>query len=94
MIMMRTVAFLVILPGLFFGQQGQDSFIQEYKIGPKDLLEIKVQEVPELASVSVRVSEDGSTTPSLSGNIAQAGGLTESGKYSGYHDQTDAKGRQ
>lgn len=63
--------FIVISAGLGLvqAQQVQDSFIKEYKFGPKDLLEIKVQEVPELANLSVRVSEDGSITLPLVGNL-------------------------
>lgn len=65
---------LFLLFGLFgalWGQQG-DSFIREYKIGPQDLLEIKVQDVPELAAVSVRVSEDGTITLPLAGTVKVA----------------------
>ena len=59
--------------GLISADRSQDGFIREYRIGPKDLLEIKVQEVPELAGLGVRVSEDGSITLPLAGNIALAG---------------------
>jgi polysaccharide biosynthesis/export protein len=48
---------------------GQEKIIKEYKIGPKDLLEVKVLEVPELSGLSVRVSEDGSITLPLIGNL-------------------------
>lgn len=67
------IVFMLVLAGVLLGQQTQDSFIREYKIGPKDLLEIKVQEVPELASLSVRVSEDGSITLPLAGSIKIVG---------------------
>jgi protein involved in polysaccharide export with SLBB domain len=40
---------------------GRDYFIREYVIGPRDLLEIKVFELPEFDH-TVRVSEDGSIT--------------------------------
>ncbi|HAV41763.1 MAG TPA: hypothetical protein DCW97_05065 [Acidobacteria bacterium] len=54
---------------------GRDYFIREYIIGPRDLLEIKVFELPEFDH-TVRVSEDGSITLPLIGNI-QIGGLTK-----------------
>ena len=54
---------------------GRDYFIREYVIGPRDLLEIKVFELPEFDQ-TVRVSEDGSITLPLIGNI-QIGGLTK-----------------
>jgi polysaccharide biosynthesis/export protein len=44
-----------------YGQEEAESFIKEYKIGAKDLLEIKVFELPEL-NQTVRVSEDGTIT--------------------------------
>lgn len=43
-----------------------------YRIGPKDLLDIKVYEAPEL-NQTVRVSEDGSITLSLLGRVDVAG---------------------
>ena len=70
----RTALMLMILSaGLISADLPQDGFIREYRIGPKDLLEIKVQEVPELSSLGVRVSEDGSITLPLAGNIGLAG---------------------
>ncbi|MBP6059719.1 MAG: polysaccharide biosynthesis/export family protein [Candidatus Saccharicenans sp.] len=54
---------------------GRDYFIREYVIGPRDLLEIKVFELPEFDH-TVRVSEDGSITLPLLGNV-QVGGLTK-----------------
>lgn len=54
---------------------GRDYFIREYVIGPRDLLEIKVFELPEFDH-TVRVSEDGSITLPLVGNV-QIGGLTK-----------------
>ena len=56
-------------------QDGKEVFIREYKIGAKDLLEIKVVEVPEL-NLTVRVSEDGSITLPLVGRV-EIGGLTK-----------------
>lgn len=76
----------LLLPGLSQNQEIQtdsqktqvaarDYFIREYAIGPRDLLEIKVFELPEFDH-TVRVSEDGSITLPLIGNI-QVGGLTK-----------------
>jgi polysaccharide biosynthesis/export protein len=45
---------------------------QDYRIGAKDLLEIKVFELPEL-NQTVRVSEDGSITLTLLGRVEAAG---------------------
>jgi len=56
-------------------QTTQDAFIREYKIGPRDLLEIKVVELPEL-NLTVRVSEDGSITLPLLGRV-ELGGLAK-----------------
>ena len=64
---------MILSAGLVSADRPQDGFIREYRIGPKDLLEIKVQEVPELAGLGVRVSENGSITLPLAGNIALAG---------------------
>ncbi len=55
----------------------REIFIREYIIGPQDLLEIKVFELPEL-NQTVRVSEDGSITLPLLGSV-QVGGLTKDG---------------
>jgi len=46
--------------------------VNDYRIGPKDLLEITVFELPEL-NQTVRVSEDGSITLSLLGKVEVAG---------------------
>jgi len=53
-------------------QQQNAAFAIEYKIGAKDLLEIKVFELPDL-NQTVRVSEDGSITLPLLGKVAIAG---------------------
>jgi polysaccharide export outer membrane protein len=42
----------------------------EYKIGPKDLLEISVLGVPEMSKLVVRVSEEGRITLPLLGEVA------------------------
>jgi len=44
-----------------------------YRIGPKDLVQIQVFEVPELSSVERRVSEEGTVNLPLIGDIAAAG---------------------
>jgi polysaccharide export outer membrane protein len=48
----------------------------EYKIGPKDLLEISVLGVPEISKIVVRVSEEGRITLPLLGEAA-VGNLTK-----------------
>jgi len=48
--------------------QEQEGFVKEYRIGPKDLLEITVFELPEL-NQTVRVSEDGSISLPLLGKV-------------------------
>jgi len=53
-------------------QAGQDLFVKEYIIGPRDLLEIKVFELPEL-NQTVRVSEDGSITIPLLNKVIVGG---------------------
>ncbi|MGZ7065849.1 MAG: polysaccharide biosynthesis/export family protein [Candidatus Aminicenantales bacterium] len=58
-------------------QAAKDIFVKAYRIGPGDLLEIKVFEVEQLNQV-VRVSEDGSITLPLLGRI-EIEGLTQSG---------------
>ena len=55
-------------------QEETVSFANEYKIGPKDLLEITVFELPEL-NQTVRVSEDGTITLPLLGPV-KIDGLT------------------
>ena len=54
---------------------GQD-VSAEYKIGPKDLLEISVLGVPEISKLVVRVSEDGRITLPLLGEVG-VGDLTK-----------------
>jgi polysaccharide export outer membrane protein len=57
------------------GQEAKDIFVKAYKIGPGDLLEIKVFELEQLSQV-VRVSEDGSITLPLLGRV-EVEGLTQ-----------------
>lgn len=55
------------------GQQDAPSLqVNDYRIGPKDLLQVTVFELPEL-SQTVRVSEDGSITLSLLGRVDVSG---------------------
>ncbi len=65
----------LLIPALLTGQAITDSDIS-YKIGPGDLIEIKVFDVPEL-NITVRVSGNGLITLPLIGNIT-AEGLTRS----------------
>jgi len=58
-------------------QEARDTFVRAYRIGPGDLLEIKVFEVDQL-SQTVRVSEDGSITLPLLGSVPVEG-LTQDG---------------
>jgi len=58
-------------------QEANDVFVRAYRIGPGDLLELKVFQVEEL-SQTVRVSEDGSITLPLLGRVLVEG-LTQEG---------------
>lgn len=58
-------------------QEARDVFVRAYRVGPGDLLELKVFEVKELDQV-VRVSEDGSITLPLLGRVVVEG-LTQEG---------------
>jgi len=53
-------------------QEQQNLAVNDYKIGTKDLLEIKVFELPEL-NQTVRVAEDGSVSLSLLGKVDVVG---------------------
>ncbi len=79
---MRKDNFIVLILVLFllqffslYGQVNQEVSINEYVIGPMDLLEITVFELPEL-NQTVRVSEDGSITIPLLGRV-MIGGSTK-----------------
>lgn len=58
-------------------QEARDLFVRAYRIGPGDLLELRVFEVDQL-SQTVRVSEDGSITLPLVGRVVVQG-LTQEG---------------
>ena len=65
--------FCLVFPPDNFAQQETESLpVLDYRIGAKDLLEIRVFELPEL-NQTVRVSEDGSITMSLLGRVEVAG---------------------
>jgi len=67
------VFIFVILPVAIPALQEQQNLpVNDYKIGTKDLLEIKVFELPEL-NQTVRVAEDGSVSLSLLGKVDVAG---------------------
>ena len=63
-IVLWAVSLLAVLVPLF----PQDKFVSEYRIGPKDLIEISVFGVQEL-NRTIRVSEDGKITLPLLGEI-------------------------
>ncbi len=74
---MKRMACLFLLVGLcapafISGQEVVSLQVNDYRIGPKDLLEITVYELPEL-NQTVRVSEDGSITLTLLGKVEVAG---------------------
>lgn len=69
------VAVLALAAGLAAPASAQDAGT-EYKIGPKDLLEISVLGVPEINKLVVRVSEEGRITLPLLGEVA-VGDLTK-----------------
>ncbi len=65
----------VAVPSALFSQEQEGAPAGgDYRIGTKDLLEIRVFELPELTQ-TVRVAEDGSVTLSLLGRV-EVGGLT------------------
>lgn len=68
LIVMTALAALALLSA----QEPQALQVNDYRIGPKDLLEITVFELPEL-NQTVRVSEDGSITLSLLGKVDVSG---------------------
>jgi polysaccharide export outer membrane protein len=75
--MMRCLLSVLVLammaaPSVYPSQETQSLQVNDYRVGPKDLLEITVFELPEL-SQTVRISEDGSITLSLLGKVAVSG---------------------
>lgn len=74
-LILLALGFLLVVPAALRAQEEAVSFVKEYKIGPKDLLEITVFELPEL-NQTVRVSEDGTITLPLLGPV-KIDGLTK-----------------
>ena len=70
-------------------QDAKEAFVRAYRIGPGDLLEIRVFEVKELDQV-VRVSEDGSITLPLLGRVVVEG-MTQEGVTKKLTDLLSAK---
>jgi polysaccharide export outer membrane protein len=70
-------------------QEARDIFVRAYRVGPGDLLELKVFQVDEL-SQTVRVSEDGSITLPLVGRV-MVEGLTQEGVVKKLTDLLSAK---
>lgn len=75
-LILLTAAALVAGAFILYGQQAETPPlpVNDYRIGPKDLLEITVFGLPEL-NQTVRVAEDGSITMSIIGKI-EVEGLT------------------
>jgi polysaccharide biosynthesis/export protein len=67
-------ALFLFLPRTADAQESMNTQTVDYKIGAKDLLEVKVFELPEL-NQTVRVAEDGSVSLSLLGKV-EVKGLT------------------
>lgn len=67
-------AFALLLPAAGLAQGTVRN--PAYRIGPKDLVQVQVFEVPELTSVERRVSEDGAVNLPLLGDVP-ASGLTQ-----------------
>lgn len=70
-------------------QDARDAFVRAYRIGPGDLIEIKVFEVDEL-NQTVRVSEDGAITLPLLGRVP-IGGMTQESAVQKLTDLLQAK---
>lgn len=66
---------LLLILSPIYAQDNPGGMVDEYQIGPRDLLEIKVFELPDL-NQTVRVSEDGSITLPLLQKV-YAEGLTK-----------------
>ena len=66
------LACAINVPGQSAVQQTQSLTVNDYRIGPKDLLEIAVFGLPEL-SHTARVAEDGSINMALLGRVEVAG---------------------
>jgi len=71
-ITLAAIFLAVFTPWVYPLQDTRAVTVNNYRIGPKDLLEITVFELPEL-NQTVRVSEDGSITLSLLGKVEVSG---------------------
>ena len=67
-----TVIFVIFSCPILYSQQDKESIVKGYRIGPKDLLEIAVYDLPEL-NQTVRVSDDGTISLPLVGKVAIEG---------------------
>src|SRR4030067_12103 len=74
-LILLALGFGLVIPAALHAQEEAVSFVKEYKIGPKDLLEITVFDLPGLDQ-TVRVSEDGTITLPLLGAV-KIDGLTK-----------------
>jgi polysaccharide export outer membrane protein len=72
LLLLATYIGLFALAAAFAQQEAPPLQVNDYRIGPKDLLEITVFGLPELTQ-TVRVAEDGSITMSLLGKVEVAG---------------------
>jgi polysaccharide export outer membrane protein len=75
-IIFAVLGILFVFPVLYAQQEARDIFIREYLLGPRDLLQITVQDMPEFSKIEVRVSEDGSITLPLLQRV-MVGGLNK-----------------
>lgn len=75
-IIFAVLGILFVFPMLYAQQEARDIFVREYLLGPQDLLQITVQDMPEFNKIEVRVSEDGSITLPLLQRVL-VGGLNK-----------------
>jgi polysaccharide export outer membrane protein len=71
------LAVLALILAQVLGLAREQEFSSEYKIGPKDLLEVTALNVQEINKLSVRVSEDGKITLPFLGEV-EVNNLTKS----------------
>jgi len=74
-LILLALGFGLVVPEALHAQEELVAFVKDYRIGPKDLLEITVFDRPEL-NQTVRVSEDGTITLPLLGSV-KIDGLTK-----------------
>jgi len=68
----RWVPTVLLAAGVVSGALGAQDFRGEYRVGPRDLLEIKVLEIPEL-NVDRRVNDGGTIALPMVGDFAVSG---------------------